>query len=208
MRLNKNKRKGSNAYFIPSSLPDLRCYPIPGSRDLSPKAGLAVLTHPNVCPALRPRLYLYLLVRPVHPDDGDMTVWLRGPGWSHQVSRSVGLGSPAEASFLRGQPPRHLSMRPRYAWFWRGEVKFQGEEIVRHKPLGVCSAHSALIHSPGSHLSRTLWFQVEAKMHMKKCCRPVDISCNYNFSTCAYGASKSQGLRGCQWQLPSENDMG
>ena len=31
-----------------------------------------------------------------------------------------------------------------------------------------------------------LQLQVEPKMGMKKCCLPVDISHNYNFSTCAY----------------------
>ena len=42
----------------------------------------------------------------------------------------MGLGSPTEASFLRVQPPRHLSREgcPRYACFWRGEVKLQGKK--------------------------------------------------------------------------------
>ena len=68
----------------------------------------------------------------------------------------------------------------------RSEAAGRGGEVVRHKALGVCSAHSTLIHSPGSWLSLRLWFQVEAEMGTKKCCRLVDISCNYNFSTCSY----------------------
>ena len=47
----KRKVKGSNAQFTPSSLPDLRCYPIPGSRvDPSPTAGLAVSAQPDALP--------------------------------------------------------------------------------------------------------------------------------------------------------------
>ena len=44
----------------------------------------------------------------------------------------------------------------------RGEAS--GEEIVRHKPLGVCSAHSTLIHSPGSQVALRLWLPKEPEM--------------------------------------------
>ena len=60
-------------------------------------------------------------------------------------------------------------------------MKLQGEEVVRHKPLDVFSGtfHSSLQR-------RKLTFPkalVTGGPVTKKCCRPVDISCNYNLTS-------------------------
>ena len=62
------------------------------------------------------------------------------------------LGSPAQASFLKVQPPRHLSrvLCPRLRLFWRQRVGGAlGGEIIRYKPSGVCSATLHSNSQPG-----------------------------------------------------------
>ena len=69
--------------------------------------------------------------------------WPSGLGDQGEVTKYSGplvLVSPAEASFLRAQTPwpRSREPCPRLGWVWAGGGAF-GEEIVRPKPLGVCS---------------------------------------------------------------------
>ena len=69
---------------------------------------------------------------------------------------------------------------------WRGGEKLYGEEVVRHRALGVVFAQalSTLIHSLENQLPLRRWLHVEPELGTKECCRLVDISCNYNL-TCA-----------------------
>ena len=48
-------------------------------------------------------------------------------------------------------------------------------------------AYSTLIYSSARRLSQGLQLHEEPKRGMKKCCRPVAISCNYNLNTAACG---------------------
>ena len=57
-----------------------------------------------------------------------------------------------------------------------------GKESRDTSPWVFAQAHSTRTHSPGSRLSLRLWFQVEPELGVKKCCRLVDISCNYNYN--------------------------
>ena len=62
----------------------------------------------------------------------------------------------------------------------------QGEDAVRHKALDVCSEHSTLSHTPGMRLFLRLCLQVGPELGIKKCCRLVEIFCNYNLATSTY----------------------
>ena len=87
------------------------------------------------------------------------------------------------------QPLRKLSVEPirRLGGVWRGGVKLYGEEVVKHRALGVVftQAHSTVIHSLENQLSLRRWLHVEPELGMK-CCRLVDISCNYNLTCGAH----------------------
>ena len=71
---------------------------------------------------------------------------------------------------------------------WRGGVKLYGEEVVKHRAMGVvfAQAHSTVTHSLENQLSLRLWLHVEPELGMKKCCCLVDISCNYNLTCGAH----------------------
>ena len=65
-------------------------------------------------------------------------------------------------------------------------MKHQGEDAVRYKALDVCPEHSTLSHTPGIRLFLRLCLQVGLELGMKKCCRLVDIFCNYSLTTSTY----------------------
>ena len=71
-----------------------------------------------------------------------------------------------------------------------------GKKSRDTSPWVFAQAHSTRTHSPGSRLSLRLWFQVEPELGVKKCCRLVDISCNYNLRISA------------DWQLQFKRPVG
>ena len=72
-------------------------------------------------------------------------------------------------------------------------VQGRSLEVVRHKPLSVCSG---TFHS-NSQPKRPALLKVPVaggrELGIKKCFRLVDISCNYNLYTCAYWYLHSHG---------------
>ena len=65
-------------------------------------------------------------------------------------------------------------------------MKLQRKEVVRHKPLGVCSDTFHSNSQPRKPTFPKAWLQVEPELGMKKCCHLVEISCNYKLPTSAY----------------------
>ena len=156
-----------------------------------------------------------------------MVVWPSGVKCLGQDTKNSGpmlQGSPAEASFLRRQPPRNLSTEqsPGYPESGGEGWCFRGRKWWESNPWVLVQAHSTGVHSPGSWLSLRLWLQFAPESGMK-CCRPVDIFCNYNLTIGAYWKWKSKreshavlsdslwphGLKPtrllCPWNSPSQN---
>ena len=65
-------------------------------------------------------------------------------------------------------------------------MKLQRKEIVRYELLGVCSGTFHFNSQPKKPTFPKALVAGGTRVDMKKCCLLVDISCNYNFSTCTY----------------------
>ena len=155
---------------------------------------------PLIRPPLKPVLSGLRRLGPqtlVHAQDGGLTSGHEALGKVTKPPGLLALGSPAEASFLRVQPPRHLSREcPRLGWVWNGWWSFKGKKQWDTRPWVFAQAHSTLIHSRGSRLSLRL-FAYRTRVGVKQCCRLVDITCNYNLNTdtsCHCRLTKPVGL--------------
>ena len=132
---------------------------------------------------------------PGHLENGGTTLWAQRPGESHTVaSRSPGaavLNSRTLPGTAASWAP-HLRLWPRLGWVSRGGENLRSSETQALEYL-FAQARSTLIHGLRGRRSLRFWLE----LGMKKCCRLVDISCNYNLYTCAYWYLHSQGLWGC-----------
>ena len=116
---------------------------------------------------------------------------LKGLGKSRSLQVSWCWGPQFKASSwecsLLGPSPEVVAK----AWM---SVQGRSLEVVRHKPLSVCSG---TFHSNSQPKRPALLKVLDAggpELGMKKCCRLVDISCNYNLYTRAYWYLHSHGL--------------
>ena len=142
------------------------------------------------------------------------------------------LGVPAQASFLRLQPPRHIGtlssmLRTQKGLVWTGCLwTALGEKEVRFKPLGLiqAQAHSTLIHRPESQLSlrnqrwarksaailwtfsvTTTWSPVHTGTSIHKGCGSVKDSCPQEMPWGAYWWNIFQNQPTPESQVPKVN---
>ena len=153
---------------------------------------------PLIGPPLKPVLCWMGPQTLVHAQDGGLTSGHEDLGKVTEPPGLLALRSPAEASFLRVQPPRHLSREwcPRLGWVWNGWWSIKGKKQWDTRHWVFAQAHSTLIHSRGSRLSLRL-SAYRTRVGVKQCCCLVDITCNYNLNTdtsCHLGLTKPVGL--------------
>ena len=104
------------------------------------------------------------------------------------VQLTLALGIPAQASFLRVQPPRPAQHglwfrlgAARSGWWW----SFRGKKQWDTNPWVFPQAHSTQIHSLAIQSPPRILQPREREVGLKKDCHAVHISWNYNLTTSA-----------------------